>query len=347
MSFPPTHPGADRETIAAVQRQILASMRAGRKLSHAHKEGGTTIGWEGDRFVVEDYGDCPLRREFTDEESFLAALWNRHEWMTSPGRGTERKSPLGAWQSILGELARERAGASTSGSAFMHRLRHMRTAVAIVVLVLSAIGFGVVRLLQVRTIGAPFGASLRIGDTLATLVRTQERYVPSLHRNPDRDRFRIDLLLTPLDENTAPRRISLARGLERSAFHPGTRLLGADGSLLWMLVPELKAVDMRSHRVISLRDLEAANPQLGDLWMTARFHFSDALHATSSDRQHSYTIDSDSLRARADVAAPRITWQDPRPAGDDAYASRVPGRSTPGWRCSPRPSGKPRSSRAR
>lgn len=311
----PSPTAADRATIAAVQREILAAMRTGRTLSQAHKEGGTTISWEGDRFVIAEYGSWSSRREFTDESEFLDALWKRYDWMTSPGRGGQRRTELEAWRFILHEVCRTHFATSpVAASTFVHRLRWIRLLAGVAVLVVAAVGFGVVRLLQVRTIGAPFGLSMRVDDSIATLVRTQERYVPSLHRNPDRDRFRIDLLLTPIDEATPSRRIPLARSLDRAAFHPGTKLLGVDGPLLWLFVPELKAVDLRTFRVITLRDLQRANPELDDLWLTARFHFAERLHLLSADRQRAYTIDADTLRARRLDAAPRIAWDNPAAA---------------------------------
>lgn len=311
---PPASPSpADRDVIAAVQRDILAALRAGRHIRQAHKEGGTNIDWVRDRFVIEEYGEWSSRREYTDETAFLEALWKRYAWMVSPGRGAQRQSEPDAWRSILRELRGEHPSSHLSGSTFLTRLRSIRMIVALLVLVLAVIGFGVVRLVQVRTLGAPFGASVRVGDSLATLVSTQERYIPSLHRNPERDRFRIDVMITPLFSDAKPRMIALARSLRSNAFHPGTKLLGTDGPLLWMFVPELKALDLRTSRVITLADLRAANPGLGEIWTSARFHFADRLHLMSADRQRSYTIDPDTLRAREDETPPRITWQDPAP----------------------------------
>jgi len=300
---------ADRAAIVAVQREVIAAMRAGRQLSQAHKEGGTRIGWERDRFIIEDYGDWSSRREFTDEATFLDALWKRYDWMVSPGRGQQRRSELEAWRFILDELRRDRLAGPHTGSTTWSRLRTFRMIVALIVLVMAVLGFGVVRLLQVRTVGAPFGQSVRAGDSLATLVRTQERYIPSLHRNPDRDRFRIDLLLTPLTGDEKARTVPLARDLQGNAFHPGTKLLGIDGPLLWMLVPELKALDLRTSRLLTLKELRAANPALEEIWVSARFHFTDRLHLMSADRQRTYTIDPETLRAQIEDEPPRITWQ--------------------------------------
>lgn len=308
----------DQAAIAAAQQEIVADLRAGRRLSHAHKEGGTTIAWEPGRFTIVDYGDWNSRTEYTEEATFLAALWKRYDWMVSAERGKQRRSELETWRFILGELRRECFARAGADAKVVHRLRGLRTAAALVVLALAAGTFGLVRVFQVRTIGAPFGASVLVGDALATLTRTQEPFLPSLHRNPDHDRFRIDLLVTPLDPAAKPRRIPLARDLDRAALHPGTKLLGLDGPLLWMLVPELRAVDTRSDRVVTLRGLQAANPQLADVWTTARVHFDEGLHLVSADRQRAYTIDPDTLRARPEMTAPRVAWQNPV-ATVDAY----------------------------
>lgn len=305
--------------VAAVQREILAAMRAGAIMSSVHKEGGTRISWERDRFVVSDYGEAESLVEFTDEASFLAMLRQRYDGEVSRHTYPQRVPELAAWKLILRLLWRETdSPSSAAATTATIRLIALRRSMipAIVVLVLAVIGLGVAKLITVRTIGTPFGASTRSADSIATLIRTQEPYIPSLHRNPDRDRFRIDLRLTPLAGGEVPKTINLARDLERSAFHPGTKILGVDGPLLWLLVPELKAVDLRSDRVITIADLRAANPDVGELWQTARFHFIDHLHVMSPDRQRSFTLDPDTLRTQREDGAPRITWQTPEPSAE-------------------------------
>lgn len=305
--------------VAAVQREILAAMRAGAILSSVHKEGGTRIAWERDRSVASDYGESNALVEFTDEATFLAMLRRRYDGEISRHTYPQRVAELVAWKLILRLLWRETDSTSrAAATAATIRLIALRRSMipAMAVLVLAVVGLGVAKLMTVRTFGTPFAASTRTADSIATLIRTQEPYIPSLHRDPDRDRFRIDLRLTPLAGGDVPKMINLARDLDRAAFHPGTRILGIDGPLLWLLVPELKAVDLRSDRVITIADLRAANPDVGEIWQTARFHFADHLHVMSPDRQRSYTLDPDTLRTMREDSAPRITWQTAEPQGD-------------------------------
>jgi hypothetical protein len=50
--------------------------------------------------------------------------------------------------------------------------------------------------------GAPVGPSARAGQYVATLISTLEPRIPELHRNPDKDRYRLSLLLHSIDGRT-------------------------------------------------------------------------------------------------------------------------------------------------
>lgn len=73
--------------------------------------------------------------------------------------------------------------------------------------------------------------------------------------------------------------------------------------------------------MITIADLRAANPDVGEIWQTARFHFADHLHVMSPDRQRSYTLDPDTLRTMREDSAPRITWQTAEPRRCMGFAS--------------------------
>jgi hypothetical protein len=305
--------------VAAVQREILVAMRAGAILSTVNKEGGTCVSWQRDYFVASDYGESNERVEFTDEAAFLAMLRKRFDGETLRHTYPLRAPELVVWKLILRLLRRDTdsmSRAAVAPATIRHISLRQLMIPTIIFLVLAVIGLGVAKSMAVRTIGTPFGTSTRTANAIATLIRSQEPYIPSLHRNPDRDRFRIDLRLTPIMGDKVSNMINLARDLDRSAFHPGTKILGIDGPLLWMLVPELKAVDLRSDRVITIADLRAANPDVGEIWETAKFYIAVHLQVMSHDGQRVYTLDPDTLRTHREDSAPPITWQNPEPKVD-------------------------------
>lgn len=85
---------APLDSVAAVQRAIVAGMKRGGRFSSSHKEGGTHITWQYDRFVRSDYGDDPATASFTDEAAFLAMLWNFARWDAT------RYAPDGAFSDL-------------------------------------------------------------------------------------------------------------------------------------------------------------------------------------------------------------------------------------------------------
>jgi hypothetical protein len=107
--------------------------------------------------------------------------------------------------------------------------------------------------------GVPLGLSLRTDRHIATLIQSREPSLPSLHRDGSRDRFRIHLLLVPLDGG-APRLLAVKGGLPAPAIGLG-KVLGSDGRHLWFDVAGLGAVDLASHRLLTPAELARADPR--------------------------------------------------------------------------------------
>ncbi|MEO6741741.1 MAG: hypothetical protein ABIP20_15970, partial [Chthoniobacteraceae bacterium] len=128
--------------------------------------------------------------------------------------------------------------------------------------------FGVIRrsILKSQTVpGIPFGASVRVGDQIATLLQTREPVVPSLHPNPEADRFQIALFMQPADGRAPGRKIPIGRGYRSSDFYFGTRILGNDGVHLWLYATEIFGVDLRTDKLVVAADLRRANPSIEDV----------------------------------------------------------------------------------
>lgn len=92
--------------VVSHQQEILQALRSGAYFRTAHKEGGTTIFWQGGCFVREDYGDWSERHAYTEEAAFLAFLRRFFEWES---RGPQRKDLPEAerWTNIRGLLWRD------------------------------------------------------------------------------------------------------------------------------------------------------------------------------------------------------------------------------------------------
>jgi hypothetical protein len=64
----------DDEAIRAVQESILDGLRNGKSFFTANKEGGTTIRFLDEKFVLQDYGESNDREEFSSSAEFLIRL---------------------------------------------------------------------------------------------------------------------------------------------------------------------------------------------------------------------------------------------------------------------------------
>lgn len=160
----------------------------------------------------------------------------------------------------------------------------------------------------IKSTGIPLGPAARLPNAIAQIIRTQERYLPGLKRRVDGDRFRLDLLLISLATPTQEEMISLTRSQDRSASQPMTKILGADGDLIWVQAPELLAVNLKTKRVTRFKELQRANPQLHVFLNTARFEFTNQLVAVSPDWQQAYAFAADTLRANSCPPPSRGGW---------------------------------------
>ncbi len=107
--------------------------------------------------------------------------------------------------------------------------------------------------------GAPLGLSVRTDRHIATLIQTLEGYVPSLHRDASKDRYRIGVQLVPLD-GSEPRRVNIAGGLTAGSFSLA-KVLGSDGAVLWYDVCGVGGIDLATYeRIGSERLLAPPNP---------------------------------------------------------------------------------------
>ncbi len=328
------------DSVAAVQCAIVEGMKRGGTFGTSHKEGGTNIYWRMDRFVRSDYGDYPDLKNFTSETEFLKMLWNFCQFDVTRHAGKKGLSELDAWKLILrrmGNVAPPHpddlrggmgAGIATIAGALSfpvtaHAATTMQplysTAFAkwlgIGVLVLVFAGLAAWKFVSIKSTGTPLGSALRTETHVFQLILTQERYLPSLHRNPSKNRYRIDLLVIPIAEPAKQETFTLIRQQQANAATPMTKILGVDGDVVWINALDTFAVNLRTKRVVRTEDLRKANPELETFLHSARPEFAERFVAVSPDWSYAYEFSGETLKASMCQPPSRAGWMDEQRSG--------------------------------
>lgn len=193
----------------------------------------------------------------------------------------------------------------------------------IVTLVLLAVGLAAWQFVSIKSTGTPLGPAVRLPDYIGQIICTTERYLPTLHRNPGKDRFRLDLLVVSLDDPTRQETFTLLRQQQSNALQPMTKILGGDGDVVWVQALDLFAVNLKTKRLLRLADLKKLNPELELFLNTARFAFDGKLIAISHDQQQAYAFPAETFKATP-CAVPRPTgWVNPAAEATDWLCAGV------------------------
>lgn len=152
-----------------------------------------------------------------------------------------------------------REGGAADSAAARHLAVSSRKAsivgiAAIVLVALSAIAWLGRSTLQIQTTGSPVGRSMRSGSTIITLMTRLEPYVPSLHRDAGKDRYRVGILLHDV-RSDGHRFIELGSGRDASSS-VNVKLEAVDGTRVWVQTPPMMLVDLATDRVTSAEELE-------------------------------------------------------------------------------------------
>ena len=97
--------------------------------------------------------------------------------------------------------------------------------------------------------GAPIGASARAVNYIVTMMHSQEGALPSVPPRPEKDRFKLSLVLHSID-GSEKHEVPLAAGRRSSEYMHTARFLGDDGVRIWFQAHEPMAYDYRAHRLI-------------------------------------------------------------------------------------------------
>lgn len=169
----------------------------------------------------------------------------------------------------------------------------------VVIVVLLAVGLTAWQFISIKSTGTPLGSAVRTPTHILQLISTTEHYLPRLHRQPNKDRFRIDLLAISLADPTKQETFTLLRQQQANALTPVTKILGADGDSIWIQALDVFAVNLKTKRVAREADLRKANPELALFLPTARAEFTDRFVAVSPDWSQAYSFSADTLKATA------------------------------------------------
>lgn len=184
----------------------------------------------------------------------------------APNCRAEMDEAIG-WLNLItdGPAPPPRPSATSSPAAMVHKLSSLRRKMAMLVGILVAVAATVLWLAKsmfsITTTGTPIGDSVRAGDTVATLTQRLEPYVPSLHRDPSKDRYSIGILLHDLTGTVAPRYHEIGGGHAGGALSL-SRLLGADRDWVLFQAPELGALEVRSGRIARGAEFEALRARI-------------------------------------------------------------------------------------
>ncbi len=105
--------------------------------------------------------------------------------------------------------------------------------------------------------GIPIGESVRTSKYIVTMIRNDEPYMATLHRNPDNDRFRLSLMLTPVDGSSQGRVIPIVEHLALFEFRQAD-VLGADGRFVYFVAKDAGALELTTEHLLSADDLRHA-----------------------------------------------------------------------------------------
>lgn len=323
------------DSVFAVQRAIIAGMKSGGTFGTSHKEGGTNISWRVDYFIRSDYGDYPDTKIFRNENEFLKMLWQFCQFEVTRHAGKQGLSELDTWKLILHRMSNVppphpddlRGGTAAGLAAIVGAVAFPTTAhaattmqplyatsfakwLSLGVLVLVFAGLAAWQFVSIKSTGTPLGLALRTETHVFQLVLTQERYLPSLHRNPAKNRFRVDLLVIPLADPAKQETFTLIRQQQANVATPITKILGVDGDVVWINALDTFAVNLKTGRTAREADLRKANPELELFLNSAKPDFTDRFVAVSPDWSKAYGFSGETLKANACPPPERGNWLD-------------------------------------
>ena len=192
--------------------------------------------------VIDEKGWITLHQRWQRTPSSSSLLGSAAPSGSNPPSGTPTPG---------GESGQESRQANAAARHFAFSARRARLAS---ILALTVVAWGGRSVLQIRTTGAPWGSSMRAGNTVVTLMTRLEPYLPSLTRNHGTDRYSVGLLLHEAD-NGRRRYVEIARRRAPRELSQA-KLLPVQGTRVWVQAPEPMLHDLASDRLAGPDELQ-------------------------------------------------------------------------------------------
>ena len=115
------------------------------------------------------------------------------------------------------------------------------------------------RALMIKSTATPMGKSVRIGDTIITLMNRREPYIVSLHREPGKDRYTIGLLIHSARDSAVREFVPIVTG-QRAGDTPLMDIIAVDGNVVWYRAHEVGAYDIVRRKLLAEEPGWSATP---------------------------------------------------------------------------------------
>ena len=99
------------------------------------------------------------------------------------------------------------------------------------------------RALMIKSTATPMGKSVRVGDTIITLMGRREPYMVSLHRDPGKDRYTIGLLIHSARDTAIQEFVPIVTG-QRAVETPLMDIIAVEGNVVWYRAHQVGAYDI-------------------------------------------------------------------------------------------------------
>ncbi len=96
----------DPGPILELQKAVIAGLRAGQSFHSSHKEGWTSICFDGRTFIRFDEGENPKTERYATEAKVLVCVRNFYDWESRRDTYPHRPPEVEVWKDILMQLRR-------------------------------------------------------------------------------------------------------------------------------------------------------------------------------------------------------------------------------------------------
>ena len=133
-----------------------------------------------------------------------------------------------------------------------------RSGLGILVAVLLIVVLGC-RALMIKSTATPMGKSVRVGETIITMMARREPYMATLHRDPGKDRYTIGLLIHSARDTAVREFVPIVTG-QRAVDTPLMDIIAIEGNLVWFRAHEVGAYDIVRRKLLAEEPGWSATP---------------------------------------------------------------------------------------